>query len=55
MYRVTIETSSEISAKYLKTQIEELLPFTHGSVVVNKEPEITTLDKVIETIRGEIK
>lgn len=48
MYRVSIEMPTEKAAKEVKRIIEELHPMLDGMVTITKEPEITTLNKIIE-------
>ncbi len=47
-YRVVVEVFSPSSAEYVKEQIIKHLPFLEGQVTIVVEPQITTLDKIIE-------
>jgi hypothetical protein len=48
-HKVIIQAYSLSSAEYIKEQVEKHLPFLGGNAVrIRIEPEITTLDKIIE-------
>jgi hypothetical protein len=52
MHRVVVKVGSEKSASLVKEAFEKMYPMLDGSIYVTKDPEITTLDKVIEQMQS---
>ncbi|MEO2202234.1 hypothetical protein ABGV42_00565 [Paenibacillus pabuli] len=52
MYNVVINLDSEEAANFVKEHIEKSLPLLKGVVSIYKQPEVTSLDKVIESVKN---